>query len=153
MKKTLTGIGLVLLPFLAGAIGSLATAPNIQSWYVYLNKPIFTPPSWLFGPAWTTLYLLMGISLYLIWKSKGDKKQAYKVFAAQLILNALWSLVFFGMHQLWLGFAVIVAMWLLIIWTIILFTKINKAAAWLLVPYILWVTFASALNLSVALLN
>ncbi len=148
----------LLLPQLAGGVGALFTAPNISSWYSTLNKPSFVPPSWLFAPAWTLLYILMGISLYLIWNSKPSAKQnlkktSYYLWGAQLILNSLWSILFFGLQNPLLGLIEIIILWITILLTIINFYKHSKKAAYLLIPYILWVTFASALNLGIFLLN
>ena len=141
----------------AGAIGSIFTMPSIASWYAFLAKPFFTPPNWLFGPVWITLYTLMGVALFLVWKKAKPsalREKALKVFAVQLVLNTLWSIVFFGAHRLWSGFLVIVFLWAFILWSILLFYKIDKRAAWLLVPYLAsWVTIATLLNLGVALLN
>lgn len=145
----------IVISFVVGGVGSLATVPNIPTWYAQLDKPWFNPPNWVFGPVWSTLYLLMGIALYLVWtaKTKDSKKRAYSIFGAQLVLNLLWSVVFFGLHQSWLAVVVIVALWITIALTIREFAKFSRPAAWLLVPYIAWVTFASALNIAVAVLN
>jgi tryptophan-rich sensory protein len=146
----------LVLCFLAGAIGSVFTYASIPTWYASLNKPFFTPPNWLFGPAWTTFYILMGLSLYLVWKKgfKGKaKKQALYLFAAQLILNALWSFLFFGLQSPLYGFVGIVPLWLFILLTIWKFWKIDRNAALLLLPYIAWVSFAAALNFAVWMLN
>jgi translocator protein len=145
----------ILLPFTAGAIGSLATFPNIATWYAELAKPAISPPNWIFGPVWTTLYLLMGISLYLVWtaKYKESKRPALNLFGLQLTLNVLWSLVFFGAHWLWGGVLVIVSLLVLIVMTLRRFLPISKPAAYLLVPYVLWVSFATVLNTAVALIN
>ena|SRR5690349_403322 len=145
----------IALSFVAGAIGSLATTPNIPTWYAALEKPFFNPPNWVFGPVWTLLYILMGISLYLVWtaKNKNQKTTAYKLFGLQLVLNALWSIVFFGLHQPWLAVVVIGALLVVLTITIKVFSGYSKAAAWLLVPYIAWVSFATTLNIGVALLN
>ncbi len=145
----------IALSFTAGGVGSLATTPNIPTWYAALEKPFFNPPNWVFGPVWTLLYILMGVSLYLVWvsKTKASKQFAYRLFAAQLVLNALWSVVFFGLHQPWLAVVVIIALLIVLIFTVRVFAKYSKLAAWLLVPYIAWVCFASILNFSVALLN
>lgn len=142
-------------PFLVGAIGSWATYPNIAGWYALLEKPFFSPPNWLFGPVWTLLYLFMAISFYMVWtaKFKGSKKPAFIAYAVQLSLNLLWSLVFFGLQAPWFGVAVIVAMLVAIAVNIKLFWPISQKAAYLLVPYLLWVSFATALNVAVALLN
>ena len=149
-------IASIFLCQMAGAIGSLATFQNITGWYLTLNKPFFTPPNWVFGPVWLTLYTLMGIALYLVWMQGLEKrkvKQALQIFGLQLTLNSLWSIVFFGMHGLAAGLFVIVILWLAILWTITRFWKIDRTAAWLLVPYIVWVTIATALNAGVWLLN
>lgn len=139
----------------AGIIGAVFTTSNISTWYFTLNKPVFTPPNWLFGPAWTFLYFLMGISLYLIWQEKDSKqkKLGLKLFFAQLGLNTLWSIIFFGGHSLVGGLVIIILLWVLILLTINAFHKIKKAASYLLYPYLAWVSFATILNLSIVLLN
>lgn len=140
----------------AGALGSLATFPAIPTWYAHLNKPSFTPPNWLFGPVWTILYLLMGISFYLIKVTKVKKMQrieAVQFYISQLVFNMIWSIMFFGLHTPAAAFGTIVALWLLILFTIIRFFAIKKTAAYLLLPYIAWVSFAAVLNFSIALLN
>jgi len=144
---------------LAGIIGSLFTTPAIGSnWYVGLAKPAWMPASWLFAPVWILLFALMGISLYLIWFSHakspdGQEKRRIKIvlgiFIGQLILNILWSIIFFGLHSPAAAFIEIIFLWLTILATIIIFSKTSKAAAWLLVPYILWVSFAAYLNYSI----
>jgi len=146
----------VLLCQAAGILGSLATAPAIPGWYKGLAKPSFTPPNWLFGPAWITLYLLMGIALFLVWRQGLDRpgvKAALALFFIQLGLNALWSWLFFGWHQLGLAFAEIVLLWVVILLVTIKFFALSRAAGWLLVPYLLWVMFASVLNFSLWRLN
>lgn len=145
----------VLACQLAGLIGSVFTTPAIRGWYTTIEKSPLNPPNWIFGPVWTLLFTLMGISLALIWISeKGAlRSNAIKIFSFQLILNTLWSIIFFGLKNPALAFLEIVVLWFAILYTIIVFRKINKTSAWLLVPYILWVSFASYLNLSVALLN
>jgi len=135
---------------LAGIIGSFFTAPAVKTWYPTLIKPSFKPPNWLFAPVWTALFLLMGIAMFLVWKK--DKK-GLKIFFIQLFFNILWSIMFFGLKSPLLGFIVIVALWILILATIIRFFKISKPAGWLLIPYILWVSFASILNLAILILN
>jgi benzodiazapine receptor len=140
----------------AGVIGSIFTTGAIPTWYASLQKPAFTPPNWLFAPAWTTLYLLMGIAAFIIWRKGLDDKQvrtALIIFAIQLVLNILWSIAFFGMEAPLYGLIVIILLWVAILITILSFWKISSAAAWLLVPYILWVSFATALNTSIWLLN
>ena len=140
----------------AGGIGAIFTTPAITTWYAKLKKPSFTPPNSVFGPVWITLYLMMGISLYIIWE-KGTRKKAsrsaLKIFAVQLVLNALWSMLFFGLKSPLLAFIGIVFLWTAILLTIRYFHKISRTAAYLLIPYILWVSFAAVLNFSIYYLN
>ncbi|MBI2315069.1 tryptophan-rich sensory protein [Candidatus Daviesbacteria bacterium] len=141
---------------LVGIAATPFTLSAIQTWYQTLNKPSFSPPNWVFGPAWTILYFLMGVAAYLVW-IKGLEKKAVKnalaFFIAQLVFNFLWSILFFGLHSPILGLIDILILWTLILITIIKFYKISKTAAYLLIPYLLWVTFATILNLSIVLLN
>ena len=139
----------------AGALGTIFTINSVTTWYVTLHKPSFNPPPWIFGPVWTLLYMLMGISLFLIWVSKKSKAKtsALTYFYIQLFLNSLWSILFFGYKLPLLSFIEVIAMWIMILFSIISFAKINKTAAYLLYPYLAWVTFASILNLSIVLLN
>jgi tryptophan-rich sensory protein len=149
----------LLLPQLAGLLGSLATTQAISTWYVTLNRPSFAPPNWLFAPVWTLLFILMGIAFYLIWEKsvtesqKKLKDQAIKLFLIQLVFNTLWSIIFFGQQLLFLAFVEIIILWILILLTILKFKKINPLSAYLMIPYLLWVSFASVLNLAFALLN
>lgn len=136
----------------AGIIGSLFTAPAIADWYADLSKPALNPPSWVFAPVWTVLFVLMGLAAFLIWKRGLDQKEvklALGIFIAQLALNTLWSIIFFGLKNPGLAFIEIIILWLAILITIIVFGKISKAAAWLLVPYLLWVSFAVYLNFAI----
>ena len=133
----------------AGFIGSFSTRNSITTWYKGLEKPSFNPPNWIFAPVWTLLYLLMGISLYLAWMGKADsdiKNYAMFVFGIQLVLNTAWSIIFFGFQSPMWGFIEIIFMWVSIAATIFMFYKISPTAAYLLVPYLLWVSFASVLN-------
>ena len=134
----------------AGLIGSFFTVTSVKTWYTTLNKPFFNPPAWVFGPVWTTLYLMMGISLYLVW---GKKRVNLKWFWIQLILNSIWSIIFFGLKNPTLAFLEIILLWGAIFLTISSFWKYNKTSAYLLVPYLLWVSLATILNLSIVLLN
>lgn len=137
-----------------GIIGSVFTTPSIPTWYATLNKPIFSPPNWIFGPVWTTLYILIGIALYLVWISKSKLKQrGISLFFIQLGLNVLWSILFFGMKNPALALAEIAALWVTIFLTIKYFYPVSRLAAYLLIPYLLWVSFASLLNLSIIILN
>lgn len=141
---------------LVGILGSVFTVSSISTWYSTLNKPFFAPPNLIFGPVWTTLYLLMGIAFYLIWKQGWKKKKvrtAANYFLAQLGLNFIWSPIFFGLQSLLLGFIVIVAMWTVIVMTMKKFYLLSRLAFYLLVPYLLWVSFATVLNASILLLN
>ena len=146
----------IIICLMAGFIGSVFTVDSIQTWYMGIEKPFFNPPNWIFGPVWTTLFILMGISLYLVW-SRGiktnDAKIALTLFSAQLVLNVLWSIIFFSLKSPFYAFIEIVILWTAILFTIIWFRKISKTAGYLLVPYILWVSFAAVLNLSIFLLN
>jgi benzodiazapine receptor len=140
----------------AGLIGSIFTTPAIPTWYATLQKPAFSPPNWLFAPAWITLYLLMAIAAFLIWrKGLGEEgvKSALVIFLIQLVLNALWSVVFFGLQSPLYGMVVIIALWVAILLTILRFFKLSAAAGALLLPYILWVSFAAILNISIWVLN
>ena len=142
----------ILVCQMVGVLGALFTK---GSWYDSLLKPVFNPPSWLFGPVWITLYLLMGISLYLVWVQRPPRK-AYAIFSMQLLLNFLWTPLFFGLHEstgITLVLALIMALFILIIATMTVFYPISKRAMYLLIPYALWVGFASLLNLSIAILN
>ncbi len=155
VKKILVFIGAILSSLAAGGIGSLATVPNIPTWYEHLDKPALIPPNGVFGPTWSVLYVVMGIALALVIleKTSESKKQAYVWFGVQLALNTLWSIVFFGLHQPWLAFIVIIALIASIIMTMREFHKIRPLTMWLLVPYLAWVCFATYLNVGVALLN
>jgi len=140
----------------AGLMGTVFTVSSIENWYNYLNQPSFRPPNWLFGPVWTILYTLMGISLYRVWIKGAKKKEvraALKLFAVHLALNASWSIVFFGMRNIPLSLANIIALWILIIMVMIRFYKIDKKASLMLLPYLAWVSFATILNYSIFLLN
>jgi tryptophan-rich sensory protein len=140
----------------AGILGSVFTAPAIQTWYAGLRKPDLAPPNWVFGPVWASLYLLMGISFSVVWNSGLDRngaKRSAVAFVIQLVLNVLWSYLFFGLRSPLFGFVDIVALWFAILLTTFLFLKISKKAALLLIPYLLWVSFASCLNYLLLVLN
>ena len=144
----------ILICQLAGFIGSFFTVKSVSTWYQALNKPEFTPPSWVFSPAWITLFLLMGISFYLIWISKSkDKKMALNFFLIQLSLNVLWSILFFGLNSISLALIGIIILLIFIIITMLKFHRISRTAFYLLVPYLLWVTFSTILNISLLALN
>jgi len=140
----------------AGLIGSVFTTPAIPTWYAALRKPFFRPPNWLFAPVWITLFTLMGVSAFLVWRRGLDDQQvkiALTIFVIQLILNTSWSVIFFGLRSPLGGLIVISVLWIAILLTILNFSKISMAAGLLLVPYILWVSFAAVLNLFIWRLN
>ncbi|HVP93711.1 MAG TPA: TspO/MBR family protein [Methanoregulaceae archaeon] len=146
----------IAIPLTGGIIGSIFTVDTINTWYVNLNKPLLTPPSWAFAPAWIVLYVLMGMALFLIVKDgfrTPEIRNATIIFAAQLVMNILWSFLFFGLHSPLYGLAGIIILLCLIVATIVAFNRIRKLAAWLLVPYILWVCFATYLNVMILILN
>lgn len=146
----------ILVVFLAGAVGTVYTLKQITTWYVSLIKPAWTPPNWAFGPIWSTLYVLMGISLFLVWREgleRKDVKIAIIVFAAQLVINVVWSLVFFATHNIIGGLVMVIILWVSILITILVFYRISKPAAIILIPYLIWVTIAGYLNYTVFLLN
>ena len=148
-------IASIIICQLAGIIGAIFTTPSISGWYAGLNKPFFKPPNWLFGPVWTLLYLLMGLSLYLVWNQKEGVgiKTALIFFAIQLGLNTLWPIIFFGMRLPSVAFIEITILLLFVVLTIIKFFPISKVSAYLLIPYLLWVSFASVLSFYIARLN
>jgi len=156
MKKPLKLILCVAACELAGALGAIFTTPAINGWYATINKPAFNPPDWTFAPVWTFLFFLMGVSLYrILEKDLKDRtvKSALMIFIAQFILNVTWSIIFFGLHRPSDAFMEIVVLWFAILLTIVQFHKIDEKAALLLVPYLLWVSFAALLNFSVWILN
>jgi tryptophan-rich sensory protein len=143
----------IAIPLIAGFIGSIFTTKSIPNWYATIQKPSFNPPNWIFGPVWTTLFILMGIALYLVWTSGKANNAALWIFGIQLALNVLWSIIFFGLHSPLWAFVDIIALWLAILATIISFFSVSPPAAYLLVPYILWVSFATILNWKIMVLN
>ncbi|MBI3517918.1 MAG: tryptophan-rich sensory protein [Bacteroidetes bacterium] len=145
----------IIIPLAIGGISGFATVASVNTWYVTLHKPSFNPPNYLFGPVWTTLYLLMGISLYMILQMPATKikHSAITLFCIQLLLNFCWSFLFFKFQLLGIAFIEIIVMWVSILTMIILFFEINRKAALLQVPYLLWVSFASVLNGSIWFLN
>lgn len=155
-KDTLGLVVAVVVSELAGIIGALFTTPAIDTWYATLAKPALNPPSWVFGPVWTTLFALMGVAAFLIWKrgqERAEVRLALGIFAVQLILNTAWSILFFGLRSPGAALVEIAFLWLAILGTIIAFARLSKPAAVLLVPYILWVSFAGYLNYMIWILN
>lgn len=160
MKITTIGKFMIIFgaTFLAAAVGSLATFAAIPTWYGALNKTTLTPPNWVFGPVWTLLYILMAMAAYLVWASNHENnrnitKDAMLLFVGQLVLNALWSILFFGNHLLLTAFIEIIFLLITIIFTTVWFFRISKPAGYLMTPYIAWVSFASILNFLVYLAN
>lgn len=156
MKNILRFIAALALPLAVGAVAGVFTSSAVKGWYSTINKPAFNPPNWVFAPVWTCLYILMGIAFYIIWQKQAAgslKKTATGIYFLQLLFNFTWSLVFFYLHEPGWAFVNIVLLWLSIAGTIYWFAKISKPAGWLLVPYILWVSFASVLNYAVWQLN
>ena len=145
----------IALPLSVGSFAGIYTAKAVPVWYAALNKPSFNPPNWLFGPVWTVLYLIMGISLFLIWKQKSSKARnwAILVFFIQLALNFAWSFIFFYFNQIGYALVDIILLWLSIVVMLFLFYKSNRIATFINIPYLLWVSFASLLNFSYYLLN
>jgi len=157
--KTLSFFRLVIAVGLClgvGAIGSIATTPKIPTWYAALAKPSWTPPDAVFPIAWTTLYVLMAVALWRLWQLHApspERRNAILLFIVQLSLNAIWSPVFFGMEAIGLALAVIIVLWIAIAATIIACARIDRIAAWLLAPYLAWVSYATALNAAILSLN
>ena len=141
---------------LAGFVGSLFTTPSIPTWYASLAKPSFTPPNWVFSPVWISLFVLMGISLFLLWEKTlhfPGVKTAIFWFAVQLGLNMLWSILFFGLKSPFLALIEIIVLWIAIFLTILKSLRVSKLAGVLLIPYLIWVSFAAGLNYSIWTLN
>lgn len=142
-------IAAMALSQLAGVIGSTFTVPSIGAWYAGLRKPSFTPPGWVFGPVWVTLYTLMGVAAWLVWR-KGLEQRAVRaalaIFLVQLVLNALWPVVFFGLREPFCAFVEIVVLWAAAVLTMILFFRVYTWAGVLFIPYNIWVSYATALN-------
>lgn len=158
MTSQVRWIGLfviVALCLAVGGLGAVITTPEINGWYRSIAKPTWNPPDWVFGPVWTTLYVLMAIAAWLVWKPLGMKEGAtpLTLFAIQLALNFAWSWIFFGLHQPGWAFAEIVILWLTILATIVAFFCRSRTAGWLLIPYLAWVTFAGVLNFTIWRLN
>lgn len=145
----------ISIPLLVGFVSSFFTIASIDSWYLFLEKPFFNPPNWVFGPAWTILYVLMGTAFFLVWQKKGrlfwQKEEI--LYLIQLVLNFFWSLIFFALQSPFWALLEIIVLWICILLTLIFFWKIDKKAGMLLIPYLAWVSFATALNTAIVLLN
>jgi len=145
----------IILPLGLGAIAGMFTSQSVSEWYETLNRPSFNPPNWIFGPVWTTLYILMGISLFLLWKQDVSKERnrAIIVFLIQLLLNFCWSFIFFYFNLIGIALVEIILLWISILMMLVLFYKIRPVAAYINIPYFIWVTFATILNASYYFLN
>ena len=155
MNKYLKLILCILVPLLIGAVSGIATASSVNDWFLTIKKPVFNPPNYLFAPVWTVLYILMGISFYMVLQTPylKSKKDAIAIFVIQLVLNFCWSFLFFKFQLIGAAFIEIILIWISIICMIYAFYKINKSAAYLQLPYLLWVSFASVLNGAIWWLN
>jgi tryptophan-rich sensory protein len=146
---------IVIICFGAAGLGGLVTAPNIPNWYADLAKPTWNPPDWIFGPVWSCLYLMMAVSAWLVWRQGGfvEAKLPLVLFAVQLGLNSLWSILFFGLHSPGLAVIEIILLWIAILATLVTFWKRSTWAGGLLVPYLAWVSFAAVLNVAIWRMN
>jgi len=152
-SKAILGLcGWVLICFAAAALGAVFMPGD---WYAALRKPTWNPPGWIFGPVWSVLYTMMAVAAWLVWQRGGfgAQRRPLGLFLVQLALNAAWTPLFFGLHQPGVAFAEIVLLWLAIAWTLATFWRVHRAAAWMLVPYLTWVSFAALLNFTLWRLN
>lgn len=157
MNKYLRILVFVATCLSVGFLSGMATRSSVTTWFPNINKPFFNPPSWVFGPVWSLLYTMMGVAAGLVWNRIDFEREAVKrallFFGIQLALNALWSVLFFGFKNPFLAFIEIILLWLLIYETLVQFRKVDKIAGYLLIPYLLWVSFATILNASIWWLN
>jgi benzodiazapine receptor len=155
VSKFLTPLICILLPLIIGSLSGLANVGSINTWYAQLNKPSFNPPGYLFGPVWTILYLLMGVSLYLVWKAPDGRMRDYAliIFGIQMVLNFAWSFIFFYFYQPGWALVDIIVLWIFIVIMILVFYRISRVSALIQIPYLLWVSFATVLNAAIWLLN
>lgn len=158
MTESTRWLGLLVILIVclgAGGLGAIATTPEIDGWFRTIAKPSWNPPDWIFGPVWTTLYVMMAISAWLVWRPAGFKAAAtpLTLFILQLALNVVWSWIFFSLHRPGWAFAEIILLWTAILATLIAFWQQSRWAGWLLVPYLAWVSFASLLNFTIWRLN
>jgi len=156
MKKFLQLATALIISHSAGIIGSMFNILSLSTWYENLAKPVFNPPNWIFAPVWLLLYTLMGVALYFVWQKGLDKRNirfAFMFFITHLFLNVFWSVAFFGLQNPFLALCVIAILWFMILALILMFFKIDKRASYLLIPYLLWVSFAAVLNYSIWQLN
>ncbi|MDC3121179.1 tryptophan-rich sensory protein [Candidatus Pelagibacter sp.] len=152
-NKFLTFMSFLLVTFGASAIGSLATINYKEPWYSLLNKPIFNPPDWVFGPVWTTLYLMMTLAIWFFWHSKNSERTTVYIYLIHLIFNTTWSVVFFVFHNITLALIVLILLIGLIINLILRFKHVNMISSYLMIPYLLWCSFALFLNINLLMIN
>jgi translocator protein len=152
-RDILTLIGLIALTLVTGFVAGQVTAPNIAGWYAHLAKPAFNPPDAVFAPVWTTLYLLMAVAAWRVWRKTGWRSAAMGLWLIQLVLNFCWSFIFFGAHALLAALFELGVLWLFVLATFLAFRRADRPAAWLMVPYLAWVSFAGALNYAIWVLN
>jgi translocator protein len=145
----------IVVCFAAASVGSFITNTSVNTWYAQLRKPDWTPPNWIFGPVWTMQYVLMAVSAWLVWRSTewSVAKSGLVLFGIQLALNTLWSLLFFGLREVRLAFVEIMLLWMMVVATVVSFLPLSRLAAWLLLPYLLWIGFASYLNFRIWQIN
>jgi len=155
MKKILKLLVSIFIPLLVGFLSSFFTSSSVNSWFLTINKPFFNPPSFVFAPVWTALYILIGLSFYLVWEKNfgKEKRQVIGIYSIQLFLNFTWSLLFFGLKSPFFALVDIVLLLIVIIVNIVICYKVSRKAAYLLIPYLLWVSFATILNFSIFILN
>ena len=161
VKSALVPVAFITISFAVAALGSLATFQNVDGWYADAAKASWNPPNWIFGPVWTALYTLMSVAAWLVWRRRGETpvRGPLTAYVVQLVLNAIWTPVFFGLYPaigspaLWIALVIILALDVAVLVTMIRFWKVSKTAAWLLVPYWAWVLFATTLNAALAVLN
>jgi len=152
-NKYISLIGFIIITFAASGISSFATRISKEPWYSSINKPSFNPPDWVFAPVWTALYVFMAIAVWLIWTNSKKIKKIFYVYFIHLFINATWSVIFFGFHEIFLALINIVLIIFFIIWLIKLYLPINKMSAYLMIPYLAWCSYAFILNLNLYLLN
>ena len=160
LKSALVLVAFLAISFGVAALGSIATANNVDGWYADADKAFWNPPNWVFGPAWTLLYTLMSVAAWLVWRSRSSSRRpALAFYVGQLVLNAIWTPVFFGLYPLigapalWIALVIILALDVAVLLTMIRFWSVSKPTAWLLVPYWAWLLFATTLNAALAVLN
>ena len=161
VKSVLVLVAFLAIAFAVAGLGSLATIQNVEGWYADAEKAPWSPPNWLFGPVWTLLYTAMAVAAWLIWRRRDETevRRPLTLYVVQLMLNAIWTPVFFGLYPfigplaLWIALVIIVALDVLVLLTVLAFWRVSRAAAWLLAPYLAWLLFATTLNAAVAVLN